>query len=208
MKTPFAFAVLFSGALTAVAAGNLLTNGSFESGAFVDTGGGYSLLSPGSTAITGWTTTQGDLVWGGPFNVDTPAPDGSHFLELTSYGAGWPLGGLEQTIGTTAGLTYHFSVTLFDPFDPGSLTAEVHAGLTSMILSASGGFDFVATGPSTTIRILGNDGGSFLGVDGAAVTLVSDVGVPEMPVGPTTLGLGLLAAYAWQRRLKAKASVQ
>ena len=50
-------------------------NGSFETGTFVDNGAGAASLGVGSTAITGWTTTNAELAWivnGDAYGIATP----------------------------------------------------------------------------------------------------------------------------------------
>ena len=51
--------------------GNLLVNGSFETGTAIPprtlTGGGYLPLNPGSAAIDGWTVTQGEIDYVGGY---------------------------------------------------------------------------------------------------------------------------------------------
>ena len=64
---------------------NLLVNGSFEQGAFVNQGNQTMSLAPGSTVITGWTVVTDATAWinaGNPFGL--AASDGSRFLDLTN----------------------------------------------------------------------------------------------------------------------------
>ena len=51
-----------------VAHANLLANGSFESGAFVNQGNDTMSPPNGSTVITGWTVVGDTIAWIGPTN--------------------------------------------------------------------------------------------------------------------------------------------
>ena len=58
---------------------NLLTNGSFEAGAFVNQGNDTMSLPPGSTVITGWTVVTDTTAWIGPTNpFGLTASEGSY----------------------------------------------------------------------------------------------------------------------------------
>jgi hypothetical protein len=90
---------------------NLLTNPSFESGAFVNQGNVTMVLPVGSTAITGWTVVADQLAWidaGNPWGLS--AQDGTRFLDLTAYQTGAPFGLLpgvvHDTLGWTAGINH------------------------------------------------------------------------------------------------------
>ena len=98
MKTWVCLACVIAGAGSAQAA-NLFVNPSFELGAFVPNGDNTMVLSPGSTAITGWTARNSDVAWisvPNPFGL-VPA-DGSMFLDLTGYPGDF--GGISQDVST------------------------------------------------------------------------------------------------------------
>src|SRR5687768_13602425 len=134
-------AILFACVSNKSARANLLTNGSFEQGAFGNPPNGFTSLSPGSTAITGWTVFNDQIAWGTTPNF-TPitAADGTKFLDLQDPGASpAPYGGVTQTISTTSGQLYRFTFQVgaleqpsFDPDLGGPVTIRATAGSTSM----------------------------------------------------------------------------
>lgn len=62
--TGLTYAVLALG-LYGTAEANLITNGSFEEGAY--TGGSYVTLTTGSTSLTGWSVVSGSIDWIGSY---------------------------------------------------------------------------------------------------------------------------------------------
>jgi Protein of unknown function (DUF642) len=108
LKSCFAGSVLLAAVLTSSAASAaLVTNGSFESGAFSGDMNDTMSLSPPSTAMTGWTVTNGTLAWIGPTNTfGLAAQDGGYFLDLTGYHDNIPYGGVTQSIATNIGSRY------------------------------------------------------------------------------------------------------
>ncbi len=178
---------------TAGAAGaqaNLLVNGSFESGAFVNQGSVTMQVAAGSTLITGWTVVTDTTAWigaGNPWGL--AASDGSFFLDLTNYQSGAPFAGLSQTIATTPGATYSLTFELGSSNFWGRPSAVVaSAGGTSATFSSgtTGGnndwaqetMQFVATSASTVVVLQGTAGANYIGLDNAAVEFVSGPGVP------------------------------
>ena len=194
---------------TGTAHANLLGNGSFESGAFVNQGNATMSLAAGSTVITGWTVVTDTTAWisaGNPFGLS--AKDGSHFLDLTNYQAGAPFAGVSQVIATAPGATYALSFDLGGSNfwgRPDSLIAS--AGSTSQTFTTGPAsaatpnndwyhetLNFVANSATTTITLQGSAGFNYIGLDNAAVDLVAAAPVPEP--GSWALMLGGLAAAA------------
>ena len=96
------------GSLAAIAlAGTALaftgpTNGSFETGTYVDGGSGFEQLNAGDASITGWTVDAGSVDWVGTY---WPAQDGSMSIDMSGVAAGT----ISQTLATTIGNTYTVS---------------------------------------------------------------------------------------------------
>lgn len=218
MKSRVALQVLFLTAALGVATSpqaNLLTNGSFESGAFVNQGNDTMSLAAGSIVITGWTVVTDTTAWIGaanPFGLS--ASNGSFFLDLTNYQAGAPFAGMSQTIATTPGATYSLSFDLGSSTfwgRPDSITASA-AGTSQTFTSPSTGgnndwqsvlMQFVASSVTTTVLLQGASGINYIGLDNVDVEFVSGPGPEQIPE-PTTLallGLGL-ASLAVSRRRK------
>ena len=86
--------------------GNLLTNGSFETGPPKGSAS-YRTVSGGSTAITGWLVTGStiDIVYGPPWDVS----DRTRAIDLDGA---FSIGGIQQTISTIIGQTYTVSFDL------------------------------------------------------------------------------------------------
>lgn len=191
---------------------NLLVNGSFESGAFVNQGNDTMSLPVGSTVITGWTVVTDTTAWIGPTNpFGLSASDGSYFLDLTNYQAYAPFAGMQQTIATVPGATYELSFDLGASTywgRPDSVTASAAGTVMTFVSPTTGtnndwyqeSMQFVATSTSTIVLLQGASGVNYIGLDNAAVELVS-LPVPE----PSSLalfaaGLAGLGAAARQRR--------
>jgi hypothetical protein len=208
--------VVLASLLAATAAdANLLTNGSFELGSFVDQGKDTMSLNPGSTTITAWTVVTDTTAWIGPKNpFNLTASDGQFFLDLTNYQLGAPFAGVTQTVATTPGATYALSFDLGGSNiwgRPDGLTASA-AGTSMTFTTPTTGtandwyhetLKFVATGSSTAITLQGASGFNYIGLDNASVDLVSMPTVPEPGTwAMMAAGLALLAGA----RLRARES--
>lgn len=202
------------GALAASSAANanLLTNGSFEAGRFAPGSNQTMTLAPGDTSLTGWTITNDAIAWigaGDPWGLD--ASDGDRFLDLTDYSSGVPFGGLSQSFATSPGTAYLVAFSLGSSTHwgrPSAVTVSAAGASQTFTSPASGGnndwerhtMSFLATGPSTTLSIIGAAGGNYIGVDDVSVAAVA-AGVPEPSTATLLLvGAGLLLARA--RRAK------
>jgi len=206
-------ALLLTAALTGGTQANLLTNGSFESGAFVNEGNDTMSLAPGSNVIDDWTVivVTDHTAWIGaanPFGLS--ASDGSFFLDLTNYQAGAPFAGMSQTVATTPGATYSLS------FDLGSSSLW---GLPSSIIASAAGtsqtftspmtgvnvwtnasMQFVASSATTTVLLQGASGVNYIGLDNVDVEFVSGPGLVPEPTTLALLGLCLAGLLATSRR--------
>jgi hypothetical protein len=204
-KTLLLLAVSLAGTscLPFAACANILVNGSFETGSFVNQGNDTDVLLPGSTAMTGWTVTgaSGGLAWIGPTNpYGLTAADGNYFLDLTGYHED-PYNGVSTTISTVVGQKYDLSFALgsgqpYNSADPSiqvvlngipaaSFTAATYLGNNNW---QSFNMLFTATTVSTVLELdgAGAGGQNYIGLDNVNVSPVS--AVPE----PTTLISGAL----------------
>jgi hypothetical protein len=190
-------------ALPGTARADLVTNGSFENGSFVDnTGGNTDNLADGSTAITGWTVVapSNTLAWVGdpnPYGITTPY--GTYSLDLTGYHDGAPFSGVTQTITTVINDKYSLTFYL------GSASAWGRpTGILASAGSTSGSYSstlmdtndweketllFTATSTSTVISLTGNEGDQYIGLDNVSVV---QVGTTPLPSTWTMLIAGFL----------------
>jgi hypothetical protein len=195
---------------------NLLTNGSFELGTFVNDGNLTDSFSAGATTITGWSAVGRQVSWidvGNPWGLS--AQDGNRFLDLTGYNPGAPFGGVTQNVATTVGEQYAVSFYL------GSYTARWGGPPTSIVASAGGTSQtftdstatststwtpfsllFTATSATTAITLTGAAGVNYIGLDNVSVDPAGTAGtVPEPgPFALLALGFGVLPLIA--RRLR------
>jgi hypothetical protein len=185
---------------------NLLVNGSFENGAFVNQGNDTMSPGVGSTVITGWTVVTDVTAWIGPTNpFGLTASQGSYFLDLTNYQPGPPFAGVSQAIATIPGAVYSLSFDLGSSNfwgRPDSLSASA-AGTSHSFVSPSTGtnndwthesMQFTATGATTTVLLQGTGGINYIGLDNVDVELVSLPAVPEPETWALLLGgIGALA---------------
>ena len=204
--------VLFA---SSASASNLIVNGSFE-GAPVSN----SVLAGGSSAISGWTTTNQGVEWFTPASFGSVAQDGSAVVDLAWFTSnGNPGGGIAQTIATVIGQNYQLS------FYGATQTGSGRDGTAIIELSVAGGplnsfnvenlassisqgdwpqffFDFTATSDFTTIEFRNRQNASlhFANIDNVSVESIVTGAVPE----PATwlmmiLGLGIFAAFQRNR---------
>jgi hypothetical protein len=218
---------------SAIAGTNLVTNGDFANigGVWVNnTGlGSDDWQTSGATAIPGWTNVPGaeNEFWvtsPNSYNLSAaPGNGSSYFVDLTGQANNKPYGGLEQTIATTAGVTYTLS------FDLGASTEWNGSGLSAAALTASAGatskpfsfaptawnqwqaesLTFTATGSSTTIEFLANSTytSEYVGLDNVSVTqnVTTVNSTPEIDpasaMSALTLLLGSAAILRGRRRV-------
>lgn len=199
------------------ASANLLTNGSFESGAFVNEGNDTMSLAAGSAAITGRTVVTDTTAWVGPLNpFGLSASDGSYFLDLANYQPGGPFAGMQQTIATVQGATYSLSFNLGGSTfwgRPDSITASA-AGTSENFATPRTGTDndwyhetmqFVAMSASTLVTFQGVTGNNYVGLDNASVELIS-LPVPEPETWALMVtGLVFVGGLARRRAAASKA---
>jgi hypothetical protein len=209
-------------ALAAVEAhANLITNGSFENtnNTFSGDANKVEILASGSSAIPGWTTTNGvSTAWlqtGNPYAI--PPADGQFLLDLTGYSDFGTYGGVTQSFATTAGTEY---VVTFDlgyggdsGFFGGPVRVNVTAGSSSGTFTSGSGtpnpavwnletFNFVATSSLTQLSITGlsTAGGEYIGLDNVDVEAATVGAVPEPGTSALLLiGIGLLGCVARRR---------
>jgi choice-of-anchor C domain-containing protein len=185
--------------VTPVQAANLIQNGSFET-ATVNPGS-FLQLDAVSTAITGWTVSQGTIDYIG---TAWQASEGARSLDLQGLASG----GIQQTFNTTIGATYRVTFDLAgNPTgNPTIKEMRVSAGGNSADFSfditgksnsnmgwLSKSWDFTANSTTTTLEFIGlgnSDAGAAL--DNVSVIALSPPSIPEPSSMLGLLGLGVL----------------
>jgi choice-of-anchor C domain-containing protein len=146
------------------------TNGSFETGTYVDGGSGFEQLNAGDTSITGWSVDAGSVDWIGTY---WPAQDGSMSIDMSGVEAGT----ISQTLATTIGNTYTVSfflsgnpaglptVKTLDVSATGGATASYTYDVTGNDLTNMNWtpetYTFLATSASTTLSFVSTTAGAF-----------------------------------------------
>lgn len=139
------------------------TNGSFETGTYVDGGGGFETLNAGDTSIDGWTVDAGSVDWIGTYWT---AQDGAMSLDLSGNDAGT----ISQVLATTIGNTYTVSfflagnpagpptVKTLDVTATGAASSSYSFDVTGHTLADMGWtpetYTFLATSTSTTLSFV------------------------------------------------------
>jgi hypothetical protein len=187
---------------------SLLTNGSFETGTFVNDGNETMTFPAGPSTITGWTVVGSHVSWiegGNPWGLS--AQDGDRFLDLTGYTAGAPFGGVTQTVPTSAGQAYDLTFYL------GSYTRRWGGPPVSILATAGGAsqtftvtststastwtpftFHFTAPSASTAVTLMGSAGVNDIGLDNVSLDPVGSAAIPEPETYVlTALGVALVA---------------
>jgi choice-of-anchor C domain-containing protein len=174
----FIAAIAFAGSTQAAFTG--LTNGSFETGTYVDNGIGFQQLNAPNTDIVDWTVGGHSVDWVG---IYWPAADGAMSIDLSGSDAG----SLSQTFDTTIGNTYTVSFALAgNPAGPptgktlqvsatGGTTENYSADVTGLVLPTMNWltqtYTFLATSASTTLTFTSTTPGAFgPALDNVAVT--------------------------------------
>ncbi|MBN9060826.1 MAG: choice-of-anchor C family protein [Rhizobiales bacterium] len=189
-----------------------IVNGSFES-ASVNPGAGFTSLSAGSTAITGWTVGGAGVDYIGTY---WQASDGVRSIDLNRLNAG----SITQIVnGLTTGLTYTVKFDLAGNPDgaPTVKAAVAVAGVDTNFYTfdttgashsamnwSTQSFSFVALAPTITLTFASGTAGAY----GAALDNVSiAAGVPE----PSTWAMMLIGfaglGYVAQRRRRTTVAV-
>jgi hypothetical protein len=200
-------------------AADMVTNGSFELGSFINDGNETMTFNAGATTITGWTAVGRQMSW-----ITTPNPwglsaqDGTFFLDLTAYNTGAPFGGVTQNISTVPGQQYDLSFYLGSYTQrwggpPVSILAAAGTTSQTFIVSTSSTSStwtpfsllFTASSATTPITLTGAAGVAYIGLDNVSVNPAGTAAVPEP--GSYVLmavGLGLLSVCLRQRRHPAR----
>lgn len=185
---------------SAAASAQPFQNGSFE------VGGGVPCntfnVPAGSTLITGWTVSVGNIDWlGAPPSCGWQASNGIASLDLVGSGAGG-IGGIQQTFDTVPGQTYVVSFDLAGnsgaPPLIKPLAVTVNGTTRTFTFDTTGrtgtnmgwtahSFEFTATGASATLNFVSDvspAGGTLnagAALDNVRVQAVTDGG-PSAPI--------------------------
>ena len=166
----FIAAIAFAGSAHAFTGAS---NGSFETGTYVDNGSGFQQLDAPNTSIDGWSVDSGSVDWVGTYWT---APDGAMSVDLSGADAGT----LSQTIDTTIGNTYTVAFLL-----SGNPAGGVPL-LTTLEVSATGGttgmYSHDTTGSDLTTMVWTPETYEFLAT--SATTTISFASTTAGPFGP------------------------
>jgi choice-of-anchor C domain-containing protein len=179
----------------------LIQNGSFETATVNPNPGDFIRLDAGSTAITGWTVSQGTIDYIGTY---WQASEGSRNLDLSGANAG----GIQQTFNTTVGKTYRVTFDLAGNPNTSptikqmrisaagssdNFSFDITGKSTTNMGWLSKSWDFTANSTTTTLEFTGlgnSDAGAAL--DNVSVIALSSPSIPEPSSMLGLLGLGVL----------------
>lgn len=184
----------------------------FQNGSFEQGGSPCNTfnLPAGSTVITGWTVSVGNIDWlGSPPSCGWQPSNGSNSLDLVGSGAGG-VGGIQQTFDTVPGATYQVSFDLAGNYAAAPvvkpLAVTINGVTTNFTFDTTGkGLNnmgwtthtlaFVASGATSTINFVSDISAApgTLNNAGAALDNVQ-IGPPGAGVSPVPLDQAHLLA--------------
>ena len=197
-------------------------NGSFETGGAVPCN--TFNVPAGSTLITGWTVSVGNLDWlGAPVPAcGWQASNGGASLDLVGSGAGG-IGGITQTFDTIPGQTYSVLFDLAGNFGAAPvikpLAVTVNGATTNFTFDTTGrsgtnmgwvtrSVQFTATGTSTTLTFVSDVGGGLnagAALDNVRVVPLADgVATAAVPLDWAHVGAMLLLLLAAATMLRSR----
>lgn len=167
-------------------------NGSFESGSVVPCN--TFNVAAGSTIITGWTVSAGNLDWlGSPPSCGWQPSQGAASLDMVGSVAGG-IGGIQQTFDTVPGTSYVLSFDMAGntgaPPVVKPLAVTINGVTTNFTFDTTGrtglamgwvtqSIAFVATGTSSTVNFVSD-------VSAAGGTLNAGAALDNVRVGPAS----------------------
>jgi choice-of-anchor C domain-containing protein len=168
-----AVALMVAASSVAMAAGNLLTNGSFEDGNYQGDYNFQTIYSTDAQPITGWTVTSGSVDW---INYYWQAADGHRSLDMNGLGPAT----IQQTFAVSPNSTYEVSFALAGNPDGGPTVKA--------LLGIAGGstqeFDFDVTGASKGQMNWTQESFLFQSSASNLATLTFQSITPNSPYGP------------------------
>jgi len=186
--------LLFSGAAQA----NIVQNGSFENGNFVNTTNNFMQVNPADSALSNWTVVNEHIAWG--LNASGfSASDGIGFVDMSGFGAQSPNSQLQQLLNTSIGAEYFFSVErqggISDIFIDGAELTLTAGGTLGGWITYTGAF--TATSTSTLLSIDNASSNNIVFVDN--VSVISAVPVPAAIL---SFGTGIIGLIGFAKRKK------
>ena len=169
-------------------------NGSFEVGSAPNPCNTFNIPA-GSTLITGWTVSTGNLDWESGPSCGWQPSNGNNSLDLVGAGAGG-IGGIQQTFDTTPGTTYQVMFDMAGNYGAGPvikpLAVTINGVTTNFTFDTTGRsqfnmgwtthtLTFTATGASSTINFVSD-------VSASGGTLNAGAALDNVriaPLGPT-----------------------
>ena len=173
-------------------------NGSFESGP--PNPCNTFNVPAGSTIITGWTVSVGNIDWESAPGCGWQPSDGSNSLDLVGAGAGG-IGGIQQTFDTIPGVTYQVLFDLAGNYGASPvikpLAVTINGVTTNFTFDTTGRsalnmgwtqkvITFTAAGPSSTINFVSD-------VSGAGGTLNAGAALDNVRIAPLGAAAGAVA---------------
>ena len=227
-KRSVLIAAMLLGLASGSSANELIQNGSFEDGFFIENASNRGLPGPilqphamlvekdDTSSIAHWQTVGDTIGWFEPGSVyGLSASNGNRFLDLSGWIRQSPFGGVKQTIATVVGQRYKLSFDLgysqqygndatikasagLDPLDIRQFTIGCCNGLNKW---NTFGFEFTAKAATTDIVLAeAFPSRDYVGLDNVSVQTVA-APVPEPETYAMMLaGLGLMGVAVRRRK--------
>lgn len=190
---------LFTLLSSMAAQANIVQNGSFENGNFVNTANNFMQVNPGDSALSDWTVVNEHIAWG--LNASGfSASDGIGFVDMSGFGAQSPNSQLQQLLNTSIGTEYFFSIErqggVSDIFlDGAALTLTAGSTLDDWTTYTGA---FTAISASTLLSIDNASGSNIVFVDNVSV-----VSAVPVPAAIWLFGSGIIGLIGIAKRNKA-----